>query len=600
MEPIRTQAKIESAPQPGALRTAKSGRYAFAFVALAATAVVTPTFFFGNASGHDFSFHVASWMDAAGQWREGIAYPRWAEWANWGFGEPRFVFYPPASWMMGAALGSVLPWYLVPGIFIWLCLIIAGMAMWRLAREWLRGPQAIAAGVLYAVNPYHLVDAYYRSDFAELLASALFPLLVWSAWRLIREGWHALPLLATVFAAIWLSNAPAAVIATYSLALLIFAGCVAGRNFGPILPGSMAMAAGFGLAALYILPATWEQRWVQISEVISENLHPFKNFLFAHASDPEFVLFNWKVSSIAAGVILITGIAGVFFARQRRDFREFWWMLMALGAMSVLLMFPLTAPLWRHLPELRFVQFPWRWLLPLDFIFAFFVAATISRSRRVWAWWLAIGIAIVATETAIVQDCWWAGRDISILADGIRSGHGYEGTDEYAPLGTDIFQIPGTPPDSGNETPQAIGPPNPRITKVDEDSGDVVPAAGVRLHIQQWTAENKAFSADTHTDVTLALRLVNYPAWEIQAGGAMVRPELMPDTSQLLVPLPAGANQVEVRFRRTWDRTLGDAISMITALVLIAVRIRRRRRPESNGGTLNGDRNQALGLSGTG
>jgi 6-pyruvoyl-tetrahydropterin synthase related domain len=600
MEPIRTQAKIEFASQPRALRTAKSGRIALGFVALAATAVIAPTFFLGNASGHDFSFHVASWMDAAGQWREGIAYPRWAEWANWGFGEPRFIFYPPASWMLGAAFGSVLPWKLAPGIFIWLCLMVAGMAMWRLAREWLPGPQAIATGVLYAVNPYHIVDAYYRSDFAELLASALFPLLVWSAWRLIRDGWRAVPLLATVVGAIWLSNAPAAVIATYSLALLIFSGCVASRSIKPILPGSAGMAAGFGLAALYILPAAWEQRWVQISEVISENLHPFKNFLFAHGDDPEFVLFNWKVSSIAAGVILITGIAGVFMARQRKYFREFWWMLMALGAASVLLMFPLSAALWRHLPKLQFVQFPWRWLLPVDFVFAFFVAAAISRARRPWAWWLAVAIAIVATETAIVHDCWWAGKDVVILADGIRSGHGYEGTSEYAPLGTDRFQLPGTPPDSGDETPQAIGPPNPRIAKQDEDSGDIVPAAGVRLHVEQWTAERKLFSAETHADVTLALRLVNYPAWEIQADGAMVRPELMPDTAQLLVPLLAGAHQIEVRFRRTWDRTLGDAISMITALVLIAVRIRRRRRPESNGGTLDGDRNQALGLSGTG
>ncbi len=45
------------------------------------------------------------------------------------------------------------------------------------------GQQAVAAVLIFAVNPYHLVIVYYRSDFAELLATALFPLLIWDAAR---------------------------------------------------------------------------------------------------------------------------------------------------------------------------------------------------------------------------------------------------------------------------------------------------------------------------------------------------------------------------------------------------------------------------------
>jgi hypothetical protein len=541
--------------------------------------------FRGDASGHDFLFHLASWMDAAGQWREGIAYPRWAEWANWGFGEPRFVFYPPASWMIGAALGSVLPWKMAPGAFVWLALIAAGMSMWKLAREWLPGWQAAAAAVLYAVSPYHLVIVYYRSAFAELLACALLPLLLRGALHVAREGWRRVPLLAMVFAAIWLSNGPAAVIGTYSLCLALVVGCAVRRSLRPLVPGATAMAAGFGLAAFYILPAVWEQRWVQIAQVIADNLRPAQNFLFTFANDAEFVLFNWKVSSVALSTICVTGLAAMFAARSRRDFPELWWLLAALGAASVALMLPPSMFLWQHLPELQFVQFPWRWLEVLDVAFAFFVPAAIGRSTRPWATWIAIvlvGGTIGGAGAAMVRDAWWDSQGAPVIAERMRSGRGYEGTDEYTPLACDRYELPGTP---ASDVPLAevSEPPVPRIAKLDPESGHIVPASGVRLHVEQWTAEEKVFTEEAAEPVTLALRLLDYPAWQVRVDGESSRFRLRDVTTQFLLPLPSGSHRVEIRFGRTWDRAAGGVFSALTAVALLALAwfCRRRRAAQS-------------------
>lgn len=525
--------------------------------------------FLGNASGHDFQPHVAQWIEAAAQWREGLLVPRWALWSNSGFGEPRFIFYPPLSWMLGAALGSVLPWKIVPGVLVWLALTISGCSMWRFAGRCLSQTQAIAAAIFFAANPYHIAVIYYRSAFAELLASAIFPLLLLGAFGVLRREWRYGPLLAFAFAAVWLSNAPAGVIATYSLLVIVAAVLTLRRNLLPAISIAVAMAAGLGVAAFYLVPAWWEQRWVQISQVVSTNLDPEKNFLFTRLNEPEFVQFNWKISTVAVILIAFSATGLVLCFKRRREWPEVWWAICALIFVSVMLLLPISAWLWRLVPKLRFIQFPWRWLFPLGFAFAFLGAAV--NFKRNMAWGVIITAAICVTAATICGDTTWSSDDVGTVLEDIRAGRGYEGIDGFEPAGAKVDELDDE---------------QPLVAEYDSSSGETGEPEDAQVTMTSWLAEARVFEVKSEQPITIAVKLLNYPAWQIRVDGRKTAAETAKAAGQILISLSPGSHHIEINFGRTRDRTVGALISFGSIVVLIAAALAfRAKHPWAGSGS---------------
>jgi uncharacterized membrane protein len=542
---------------------------------LISLAIVSPFFWLGNATGHDFQYHAASWLDAAGQWKEGIVYPRWTEWADYGFGEPRFIFYPPFSWMLGASLGSVLPWNHVPIFFILLVQTFAGLSAFALARRLLSERAALFCVACYAANPYALLIVYMRSDFAELLANAFFPLLFLLALQIgdllgnpassqRSTTPRVIASFAAVFAAVWLSNAPAGVIASYSSFALFGFAAITRKSWQPLLRGVVGLALGFGLASFYILPAAYEQRWVNIAQALSTGLLPSENFLFTIINDPEHTLFNWIASSIAILLMILTGLAAL---KVRRDVQagkgaldnRVWMAFLLLAGLATVLMLRFTSPLWAVLPKLRFVQFPWRWMSLLAMVFAVFLGIAMGR-RRGWIWAVVTFALIGGTAAVLVERGWWDTQDIPALRAAIANGEGFDGTDEYDPMGDDHTNLPTKSPQAMVMDTDSIPGPNSRPT----------------IHVDRWSPEDKEVSVSAREPFFLGLRLLNYPAWRAEVNGAVVSPRGGDDYNQMIVPVPAGESRVRVRFVRTWDRSLGDGLSLATAFFLLWLGTRRR------------------------
>ena len=135
-------------------------------------------------------------------------------------------------------------------------------------------------------------------------------------------------------------------------------------------------------------------------------------------------------------------------------------------------------------------------------------------------------VLIGITCVLIATSTWWNTEDAALIAGEIRSGHGYEGVDEYQPTGDDRTALPNATPDA-EELPNV--PATPRVEVFDPDSGKLSPAnADLKIDMQQWTGHREHFAVETGAPVTLALRLLSYPAWDVQVDGKNVRLELRP------------------------------------------------------------------------
>ena len=422
-------------------------------ICLAAFIATTPDLIWGNSCGHDFDFHLASWIDAQAAWQHGLFYPHWSASPNWGAGEPRFVFYPPLTWMLGAAFGILFPWKGVQLAILCSFLALAGLSTRSLARYLglTEGP-ATLAGCAALFSGYSMFTAYERSAFGELAGGFWIPLLLLlilrdrnpkaSAVRRAFDGsaW----LLALVIAGAWLSNAPLGVMASYLLAAVALVVAILRRSWAPILRAFIAVALGLGLSALYLVPAAIEQRWVQIRQAVDDPGLAIENsFFFARHADPNLELHDIELLRVSIVAVMMLAIAflSLFVAWRRGKLpkdRALWMPLVLIPVAILLLQFPISLPIWNALPKLRFLQFPWRWLVALEAPMGIFFAAAIWPAR-LWVRNLVIAscttLFLGTTAASLVMFHQFCDADdrVSGMLAAYRKGQGFEGVDEYAP-----------------------------------------------------------------------------------------------------------------------------------------------------------------------
>jgi len=361
-----------------------------------------------------------------------------------------------------------------------------------------------------------------------------------------------------------------------------------------VVRAAVVTFAGMGLAALYLIPAIWEKKWASIPLAFTLSHFVVENsWLFARHTDPEMLSHDvllLRVSLVAVTMLAVAcGGGAIAWMRGTVPGERRWWLPLALIPPAVLfLLLPISRPLWDVLPELRLLQFPWRWLVVLETPLAICFASAAWFDRRsvripVLAACAALflGISVLAYQSWFLESNTFAAE----VQESVREGAGVLGKPEYAPPGIKFPQVDKPVPDACLLDASAPG---------DTGSAPAWDGASASCSSSSWRQavlmgasqsaaapymqEQRRIMGVAEHPGYLILRLRYYPAWSVKVNGIPVTPAAERERGLMAVPVPQGNVRVSVDWTTTSDAVTGRWVSAAALLFITGLYAFERKR----------------------
>jgi len=315
--------------------------------------------------------------------RQGVLYPRLFPSFAYGYGQAVLAYYGPLAYyaaegphLLGATYPDALKWTFALGF------VLAGCALFLLARQFVGSLPALLGAAVYVYFPYHIAVTYQRGALAEHLAFVFLPLILWG---ITPAEPLKIPARLGTFRLLVFALSAAALILVHSLTALIFLPFVllyAAINARAALPGGpprrvwyhvlLALAAGFGLSAFYWLPILTESRWVGLSAGLEnagylEHLAPIQSFVqpaLAFQYAPHQLVAADHPLGLLSLILLLIALPVALYAWWQND--RLWRPLAFFAGLTLAALFmttDLSGGIWRTLHNpLSFLQYPWRFM----------------------------------------------------------------------------------------------------------------------------------------------------------------------------------------------------------------------------------------------
>ncbi len=545
--------------------------------------VVRPLFVRGFFPVHDDT-QPSRVYEMAKALKEGQFPVRMVQDLGYGYGYPIFNFYAPLPYYVGAAfnilgmdaISATKTMYAV-GI------LLALVSMYFLGREIAGNMAGIVSAVIFTYVPYHAVDIYVRGAVGEYYALAFLPLFFLGLF-LIQKSENkkenkrgkdkslGLLLASDGLAGILLSHNILGMVTLYfiscGLLFLFIYSLIKKRGFSLLFSLILTVALGVGLSAFFTIPAVIEKGYTRVESLTMGGSNYSSNFVYPDqlwnspwgyggSSPGRADGLSFKIGKYNLFLGLLS-VAVLFFLYFRKKLSEgifrFILLIFAIFPISVYFMLEESSLFWRILPGFSFIQYPWRFLTFAVFSLSAVSAVVFLPLKRKFAMPLAIILVIPAVflnykyfqpkEYVQFQQSYYTSSDnlrfkISKISD------------EYLPPG--IF--------------------------IPKRQSEVVYhnlISGSNLNILSILAESatqKKYSIYVSQKGSFTSQIAYFPGWQAKIDG---KNEVISVKNGLIdVFVSSGNHILEFNFGNTLVRTLSNAISILSLILLVYVSLFR-------------------------
>jgi hypothetical protein len=147
---------------------------------------------------------------------------------------------------------------------------------------------------------------------------------------------------------------------------------------------------------------------------------------------------------------------------------------------------------------------------------------------------------------------------------------GFPGTDEYTLQGVDLDAEGGISGQDGATGPATV------MSRMEANSGGAGTGPGKRqiaAHVQvdRWQTEHMTVDVTSPEPGFAVLRLMDYPAWRVTRNGSVPVGIRRNENGWMAIPVEAGENRIDVRWRTTGDTWAGIGLSLGAVAITLAL-----------------------------